>query len=58
MVRKGTKSEGMFEYLNNFHKLMKAKCSAQNPKDFKNLDLLKQALEVRISSMISHITQK
>lgn len=53
-----TKVDPVFGYLNEMEELHQARCSAKTPEDFLNLDLVDQALKVKVVAQLRPIMQK
>ena len=57
-LQKGRKVEGLSSYLNNAMTLNQKECEAKSAKDFDNLDLLEEALQVKATHMITQTALK
>jgi hypothetical protein len=52
------KVDPVFSYLNEMDELFKVRCSAKTPKDFLNIDLIEQALKIKVVSQLRPIVEK
>lgn len=57
-IHKGFKATGLFKYLNNIDNLCSAKCAALNADQLRDMDLLRQALQIRAAYKIRNTFKK